>query len=196
MQVLNTILVPQSSFNRKKHHDWSPFNTLHLRVRGDGRPWMVNVAAETYFSHQKDDIYCYFLYTRGGPYWQEVKVGPGQAENATVAGPSRASLLPLFPDPLLQVLPLESREGAGRPAPTLGGQGGTETLFHPPAQSAHATLVKVQILVFFQVNTVGLTLGDKTDGPFQLEIDFIGVCKDYAHTEEFAYEAYKRNPEV
>lgn len=48
----------------------------------------------------------------------------------------------------------------------------------------------------FQVNTVGFTLGDKTDGPFQLEIDFIGISKDYAHTEEFAYEAYKRNPKV
>lgn len=57
------------------HYDWSPFNTLYLRVRGDGRPWMITIAAETYFSHQKDDLYCYFLYTRGGPYWQEVKVG-------------------------------------------------------------------------------------------------------------------------
>lgn len=50
--------------------------------------------------------------------------------------------------------------------------------------------------LFFQVNTIGLTLGDRLDGPFQLEIDFIGVCIDYAHTEEFAYEMYKRNPEV
>lgn len=47
-----------------------------------------------------------------------------------------------------------------------------------------------------QINTVGFTLCDMVDGPFQLEIDFIGVCKDYAHTEEFAYEKYKRNPEV
>lgn len=35
---------------------------------------MVNVSAETYFSHQRDDMYSYFLYTRGGPYWQDVKV--------------------------------------------------------------------------------------------------------------------------
>lgn len=51
-------------------------------------------------------------------------------------------------------------------------------------------------LLFLQINTVGFTLGDKADGPFQLEIDFIGVCKDYAHIEDFAYELYKRNPEV
>lgn len=47
-----------------------------------------------------------------------------------------------------------------------------------------------------QVNTIGFTLGDKADGPFQLEIDFIALCNDRAHTEEFAYELYKRNPEV
>lgn len=47
-----------------------------------------------------------------------------------------------------------------------------------------------------QVNTIGITLGDKADGPFQLEIDFVAVCNDRAHTEEFAYEVYKRNPEV
>ncbi|MEQ2217478.1 hypothetical protein XENOCAPTIV_011643 [Xenoophorus captivus] len=46
------------------------------------------------------------------------------------------------------------------------------------------------------INTIGFTLGDKAEGPFQLEVDFIGVCKDYAHTEDFAYEVYKRNPEV
>lgn len=49
---------------------------------------------------------------------------------------------------------------------------------------------------YLQINTIGFTLGDKADGPFQLEIDHIGVCKDYTHTEEFAYEVYKRNPEV
>jgi len=47
---------------------------LHLRVRGDGRPWMINLTSETYFTHNWDDMYSYFLYTRGGPYWQDVKV--------------------------------------------------------------------------------------------------------------------------
>ncbi|XP_060938527.1 complex I intermediate-associated protein 30, mitochondrial [Limanda limanda] len=135
---------PLFSFDRKKHHDWSSFNTLHLRVRGDGRPWMINIATETYFSHQRDDIYSYFLYTRGGPYWQDVKI------------------------PFSKFF--------------LTHRGRIQDLQHN--------------LLLDKVNTVGFTLGDKADGPFQLEIDFIGVCKDYAHTEEFAYEAYKRNPEV
>lgn len=45
-----------------------------------------------------------------------------------------------------------------------------------------------------KINTIGFTLGDKADGPFQLEIDFIGLNNDCAHTEEFAYELYKKNP--
>ncbi|XP_028293652.1 complex I intermediate-associated protein 30, mitochondrial [Gouania willdenowi] len=135
---------PQALFDRKKHHDWTTFNTLYLRVRGDGRPWMINIAAETYFSHQKDDIYNYFLYTRGGPYWQDVKI-PFSKFFLTHRGRVQDDQHPLWLD---------------------------------------------------KVNSIGFTLGDKVNGPFQLEIDYIGVCIDYAHTEEFAYELYKRNPEV
>ncbi|XP_029973064.1 complex I intermediate-associated protein 30, mitochondrial [Salarias fasciatus] len=135
---------PLGSFDRKKFHDWTNFNTLHLRVRGDGRPWMVNIAAETYFSHQKDDLYSYFLFTRGGPYWQDVKI------------------------PFSKFF--------------LSHRGRIQDDQH--------------CLWLDKIKTIGFTLGDKADGPFQLEIDYIGVCKDYAHTEEFAYEVYKRNPEV
>ncbi|XP_077416135.1 complex I intermediate-associated protein 30, mitochondrial [Vanacampus margaritifer] len=133
-----------ASFDRKKHYDWSGFNTLNLRVRGDGRPWVIIIGTETYFSHQKDDIYSYFLYTRGGPYWQEVKI-PFSKFFLTHRGRVQDDQHPLWMD---------------------------------------------------KINTIGFTLGDKVDGPFQLEIDYIGVSKDYAHTEEFAYELYKRNPEV
>lgn len=132
------------SFDRKKQLDWTNFNTLHLRIRGDGRPWMINIAPDTYFSHNKDDLYNYFLYTRGGPYWQDVKI-PFSKFFFTYRG----------------------RVQDGQSAVWLD-----------------------------KVNTIGFTLGDKADGPFQLEIDFIGLMRDYAHTEEFAYELYKRNPEV
>ncbi|GAA6081230.1 complex I intermediate-associated protein 30, mitochondrial isoform X1 [Tachysurus ichikawai] len=135
---------PLAAFDRKKHFDWSNFNTLHLRIRGDGRPWMVNISAGTYFSHQRDDMYSYFLYTRGGPYWQDVKI------------------------PFSKFF--------------LSSRGRVQDEQHP--------------LWLDKVKTIGFTLGDKADGAFQLEIDFIAVCNDRAHTEEFAYELYKRNPEV
>lgn len=133
-----------ASFNRKKHYDWTGFNSLHLRVRGDGRPWMINIAADNYFSHQKDDLYSYFLFTRGGPYWQDVKI------------------------PFSKFF--------------LSHRGRVQD--------------EQQFLLLDKINTIGFTLGDKADGPFQLEIDFIGLSRDYAHTEEFAYEVHKKNTSV
>ncbi|ROL49657.1 Complex I intermediate-associated protein 30, mitochondrial [Anabarilius grahami] len=102
---------PLASFDRKKHYDWSSFNTLHMRIRGDGRPWMIPFSK-------------FFLSSRG-------RIQDNQ-----------------------------------------------------------------HVLWLDKVKSIGFTLGDKADGPFQLEIDFIGLCNDLAHTEEFAYELYKRNPEV
>ncbi|XP_036779700.1 complex I intermediate-associated protein 30, mitochondrial isoform X8 [Manis pentadactyla] len=43
-------------------------------------------------------------------------------------------------------------------------------------------------LLLDRISSIGFTLADKVDGPFFLEIDFIGVFTDPAHTEEFAYE--------
>ncbi|XP_051878545.1 complex I intermediate-associated protein 30, mitochondrial [Pristis pectinata] len=134
----------KGAFDMKKYYDLSNFNTLHLRVRGDGRPWMVNISTSMYFTHHKDDLYNYFMFTRGGPYWQDVKI------------------------PFSKFF--------------LSSQGRIQDKQHP--------------LWLDKISTIGFTLGDKVDGPFQLEIDFIAVCIDRAHTEEFAYEQYKRNPEV
>lgn len=119
--------VPQRFLNKKNHYDWSSFNTLHLRVRGDGRPWMINIAPETYFSHQKDDIYCYFMYTRGGPYWQEVKVSSTNLGKPNMYQQSLFNLPVL--DTILQVFPHKSREGARWPVCTLAGQGRVD-MFH------------------------------------------------------------------
>ncbi|XP_073921799.1 complex I intermediate-associated protein 30, mitochondrial isoform X3 [Castor canadensis] len=66
--------IPRGAFERKKSYDWSQFNTLYLRVRGDGRPWMVNIREDTDFIQKTNQIYSYFMFTRGGPYWQEVKI--------------------------------------------------------------------------------------------------------------------------
>uniref|UniRef100_A0A8C4UQ70 Complex I intermediate-associated protein 30, mitochondrial n=1 Tax=Falco tinnunculus TaxID=100819 RepID=A0A8C4UQ70_FALTI len=132
------------SFARKKYYDWSNFNSLYLRVRGDGRPWMVNIYTDPYFSHQKDDLYNYFMFTRGGPYWEEIKI------------------------PFSKFF--------------LSSRGRVQDDQHP--------------IWLDKISTLGLTIGDKVDGPFQLEIDFIGLLNDRAHTEEFAYETYEKNPKV
>ncbi|KAG9465682.1 hypothetical protein GDO78_017909 [Eleutherodactylus coqui] len=103
---------------------------------------MVNIQSEMYFSANWDDLYNYFLYTRGGPYWQDVKI-PLSKFFMTSRGRIQDGQYPLWPD---------------------------------------------------KITTLGFTLGDRADGPFQLEIDFIGLCRDEAHTEEFAYELYKSPP--
>ncbi|XP_074765656.1 complex I intermediate-associated protein 30, mitochondrial [Athene noctua] len=135
---------PLGSFARKKYYDWSNFNSLYLRVRGDGRPWMVNIYTDPYFSHQKDDLYNYFMFTRGGPYWEEIKI------------------------PFSKFF--------------LSSRGRVQDDQHP--------------IWLDKISTLGFTIGDKIDGPFQLEIDFIGLINDRAHTEEFAYETYEKNPRV
>ncbi|XP_065694795.1 complex I intermediate-associated protein 30, mitochondrial isoform X1 [Patagioenas fasciata] len=135
---------PMGSFFRKKYYDWSNFNSLYLRVRGDGRPWMINIYTDPYFSHQKDDLYNYFMFTRGGPYWEEIKI------------------------PFSKFF--------------LSSRGRIQDDQHP--------------IWLDKVSTLGFTIGDKVDGPFQLEIDFIGLLNDRAHTEEFAYEMYEKNPRV
>uniref|UniRef100_A0AC34F1Y4 NADH:ubiquinone oxidoreductase intermediate-associated protein 30 domain-containing protein n=1 Tax=Panagrolaimus sp. ES5 TaxID=591445 RepID=A0AC34F1Y4_9BILA len=41
-----------------------------------------------------------------------------------------------------------------------------------------------------QISSVGITLMDRIDGEFQLEIDYIGCYNDRSHLEVFAYEQY------
>ncbi|XP_043843090.1 complex I intermediate-associated protein 30, mitochondrial isoform X2 [Dromiciops gliroides] len=69
-----TSRIPRGAFERKKYYDWSNFNTLYLRVRGDGRPWMVNIKTDTDLVHKSHHLHSYFMFTRGGPYWQEIKI--------------------------------------------------------------------------------------------------------------------------
>ncbi|XP_029324224.1 complex I intermediate-associated protein 30, mitochondrial [Mus caroli] len=91
---------------------------------------------DTEFIQRKNQMYSYFMFTRGGPYWQEVKI------------------------PFSKFF--------------FSNQGRVRDVQGP--------------LVLDKISSIGFTLSDKVDGPFFLEIDFIGVFTDPAHTEEFAYE--------
>lgn len=64
----------QKSFQRETYFEWGAYNTLVLRVRGDGRPYMINIWSEGIFDITWNDMYHHILYTRGGPHWQLSKV--------------------------------------------------------------------------------------------------------------------------
>lgn len=46
-------------------------------------------------------------------------------------------------------------------------------------------------LLLTRISHFGITVSDKADGPFQLEIDYIGADFDPNHHEETAYETYE-----
>ena len=72
---INDLRFPkQKSFKRESTYDWSQYNMLVLKVRGDGRSYLINLHCEGYFDLMWNDIYHFALYTRGGPHWQIAKV--------------------------------------------------------------------------------------------------------------------------
>ncbi|XP_053687559.1 complex I intermediate-associated protein 30, mitochondrial [Sabethes cyaneus] len=64
----------RKSFKRDAFYEWEQYNTLVLKVRGDGRSYLINLASEGYFDILWNDIYHYVLYTRGGPHWQIARI--------------------------------------------------------------------------------------------------------------------------
>lgn len=131
-------LRPQRSFKRDSFFDWSQYTHVVLRVRGDGRSYMLNLASMGYFDIMWNDIYSFPLYTRGGPYWQVTRI-PFSKFFLTSKGRIQDKQCPLMQD---------------------------------------------------RITSVGITAAG-VNGPFQLEIDYIGLEMDPRHDEHFAYEMYQ-----
>ena len=53
-------------------YDVSGYDALQLRVRGDGRRFIANLSAPS--MGRKDDIWQSFVFTRGGPEWEDITV--------------------------------------------------------------------------------------------------------------------------
>jgi len=64
----------QKSFQRDSFLDWSPYTHLNLRLRGDGRSYLINIHVSGQFDIMWNDVFTFVLYTRGGPYWQTTRV--------------------------------------------------------------------------------------------------------------------------
>lgn len=71
-------IPPARSFKRETYYDWSSYTHLVLKVRGDGRSYMLNIGSAGYFDITWNDMYNYMLFTRGGPHWQISRVSKNQ----------------------------------------------------------------------------------------------------------------------
>lgn len=120
--------------------DWSLYNTLEIKLRGDGRRYTFVInTAERSSDISWYDNYSFHIHTRGGPYWQTVRI-PFQKFVFVAKG-------------FVQ----------------------DEQFGFPP----------------FRVQFVAFALQDGIDGPFSLEIDHIGLRKEFqVFNEKKPYEGY------
>lgn len=54
--------------------NWELFTDIVLRVRGDGRKYTLVVGQWVANAYHVDDRWIYPFFTRGGPYWQDIKI--------------------------------------------------------------------------------------------------------------------------
>ncbi|KAH0568051.1 complex I intermediate-associated protein 30, mitochondrial [Cotesia glomerata] len=66
--------IMKKAFHVQDVLPWSGFTHLAMRIRGDGRTYTLNLHPKTTFDIMWNDLFNFVLYTRGGPYWQYVKI--------------------------------------------------------------------------------------------------------------------------
>jgi len=132
-------LDKKKSFGRDDRFQWANFTHFIARVRGDGRTYVISLHTPGWCDMLWNDTYHFFLFTRGGPYWQDVKI------------------------PFSRFF--------------FGSKGSIQDRQLPIDKTL--------------VNSVGFSVMDTYDGPFQLEIDYIGVFHEKTHNPTFEYEQYK-----
>ncbi|KAI0981702.1 hypothetical protein GJ496_007948 [Pomphorhynchus laevis] len=55
-------------------YDWTSFTHIAMLIRGDGRQWTLNLNTPGPFDVFAFDMFSYPLFTRGGPYWQFIRI--------------------------------------------------------------------------------------------------------------------------
>lgn len=88
---------------------------LVLKVRGDGRSYLLNIASKGYFDVMWHDVYHYALYTRGGPYWQITKVTNLMFFYSNFLQMIEFLIFNL--DPILKILPVFKRQSTRQAIP-------------------------------------------------------------------------------
>ncbi|CAB4012423.1 Hypothetical predicted protein [Paramuricea clavata] len=112
--------------------DVTSYDVMQLRLRGDGRTYMVSIQPPGY---NTDDMYQAFIYTRGGPFWEEVTI-PFTKFLFTTAGY------------------LQDRQ------PT-----------------------------FHRYKTIGISIMDRINGPFCLELDYMKLRETFYQPKYFVEHA-------
>ena len=67
-----TCLPSYKSFYRKKFINLSQFTHFRLRIRGDGRSYMLVLKNDHTFRESATYLFMHPIYTHGGPYWQDL----------------------------------------------------------------------------------------------------------------------------
>lgn len=140
------------------------YTHLALRVRGDGRNYMINLHPHTYFDTQWLDVHSYVLHTRGGPYWQETFV-------------SLVHAIFFFKFQIIIFIIILC----------FSVQLPFSKFFIHHRGRIHDDQYPIDLQ---DVRTFSISVMDQNDGPYRLEIDYVGCIRDESHTEKFVYEQY------